>query len=420
MRPPADPPTPHALAQDHAAGLGVALADYDLERPPAEGPLTAPGDTPLADALTLMRQRHARALVVVDGAGAVLGMLTLRDACSPVSGAIAGAASVEQLAQAAQAIRAFAGDLLGHGVGARQVSEMISHLNDTLVERLVRLVAAQRGLDLERMCWLAFGSEGRGEQTLVTDQDNGLVFEGPRTGAERERWLDFGRAINDSLAACGYPLCRGGVMAGNPACCLTAEEWCDRFGGWIEHGSPEDLLKVCIYFDLRPVAGERKLAEPLRELVARQARGVPRFLKQLAENALRNPPPLSWLGTLETRKLDGRPMLDLKHHGTMMFVDAARLYALAGGIAHTGTRQRFDAIAVQLKVPRHESEAWVRAFEFLQMLRLQTQAAAGDSVPDAPNLVDVGSLNDIDRRMLKEALRVAQRLQQRMALDYQR
>ena len=201
---------------------------------------------------------------------------------------------------------------------------------------------------------------------------------------------------------------------------MTVAEWCGRFADWIEHGAPDDLLKASIYFDLRPVAGRPQLALPLKDLVSRRSGGVPRFLKQMADNSLRNPVPLSWLGTTETRKVAGRPMFDLKHHGTVVFVDAARLYALAHGIEHTGTSRRLEAIAGPLKVPAHESEAWVRGFEYLQLLRLQTQAARGRDGSGDPNLIDVASLNDIDRRMLNETLRVARRLQQRMQLDFHR
>jgi len=337
-----------------------------------------------------------------------------------VNARIGAAAGVGQFAETARAIRALAADLLAHGLGARQVSELISHFNERLTERLLHMIAGELGLDLGHACWLAFGSEGRGEQTLVTDQDNGLVFESTQPQHERARWLELGRRVNEGLCACGFSECKGQVMAGNPRCCLTPAEWCGRFGDWIEHGSADDLLNACIYFDLRPIAGRTELAQPLRELVTRQARRVPRFLKQMAENALRNPAPLNWRGAVETRKVGGRPMFDLKHHGTMLYVDAARLYALANGIAQTGTRRRFEAVAAQLAVPAHESEAWVEGFEFLQMLRLRAHAACGDDAAANPNAIDVSTLNDMDRRMLKESLRVAQRLQQRMELDYRR
>ena len=62
--------------------------------------------------------------------------------------------------------------------------------------------------------------------------------------------------------------------------------------------------------------------------------------------------------------------IDLKLNGTMIFVDAARLYALAQGIDATGTRARFEAAAEALHVEPRECQTWIGAFEFLQMLRL--------------------------------------------------
>ena len=333
-----------------------------------------------------------------------------------IGAAIAAARDVGELAAAARTIRAFARGLLEHGVGARQVSEQLSDLNDKLTDRMLQVAAGAQELDLGRACWLAFGSQGRREQTMVTDQDNGLVFDSRDPDRDRKRWLELGRRVNEGLADCGFAACKGQVMAGNPACCLTVAEWCGRFAGWIERGGPDELLKACIYFDLRPVAGNPQLAQPLTEFAVRQPGSVPRFLKQMADNALRNAVPLSWLGSTETHTVAGRPMLDLKHHGTMVFVDAARLYALAHRIEHSSTRLRLEAMGSEMKVPAHESGAWVRGFEYLQLLRLQTQSNHPDAVN--PNLIDVATLNDIDRRMLNETLRVARRLQQRMQLDY--
>jgi CBS domain-containing protein len=146
---------------------------------------------------------------------------------------------------------------------------------------------------------------------------------------------------------------------------------------------------------------------------------LPRFMKQMADNALRNRVPLNWLGGIDAKTVDGRAVVDLKMQGTAIYVDAARLYALAHGIAETNTRARFEAVARVLQVDAQEHDAWIRGFEFLQLLRLQVQLPAEGACAH-PNLIDIDALNDIDRRVLKEALRVARRLQQRMELDYQR
>ena len=144
----------------------------------------------------------------------------------------------------------------------------------------------------------------------------------------------------------------------------------------------------------------------------------------MAENALRNAPALNWHGGIDTTAEDGREWVDLKLHGTAIYVDAARLFALAHGVPATGTRERIEAAAAAMGVPAREAQAWVTGFEYLQMLRLRVQLALDDAAVKAgsvaPNLIDVGTLNDIDHRMLKESLRVARSMQQRIGLDYVR
>jgi len=433
------------VADAAGAPLGI-LTRHDIlgrvtlpQRPlatPIEAVMTAPILTltvehTAQDAALLMSRHGIRHVPITEG-GRAVSIVSERDlfalqrlSLKQVSTTLRAAPDLATLRQGASDIRRFARNLLGQGVRARQLTELISHLNDVLTERLVTMVAARRGLDLSRACWLSFGSEGRGEQTISTDQDNGLVFASDDAVRDRAQWLEFAREVNEALDACGYPLCKGNVMASNPQCCLTPAEWAQRFMHWMEHGAPEDLLNASIYFDLRPLAGDATLAQPLRALLAEHAPRLPRFMKQLALNALEHRAPLNWRGAIDTRTLHDHEVIDLKLQGTAIFVDAARIYALAHGVAHTGTRARLEGAAQALGVGAREGEAWVAAFEFLQLLRLQVQLdpASPPAVPAEPgnaNLVDVRSLNDIDRRMLKESLRVARALQQRLELDYQR
>jgi CBS domain-containing protein len=149
--------------------------------------------------------------------------------------------------------------------------------------------------------------------------------------------------------------------------------------------------------------------------VLEAARRTPRFLKQMAVNTLAQAAPLNWLGGIDTA---AGGTVDLKLQGTALFVHAARLYALAHGVAATNTRERLEAVGARLGAPRAEYEAWVGAFEFLQMLRLRVQLESPDG--DAPNRIAIADLNDIDRRILKESFRIARLLQQRLQLDYER
>ena len=404
----------------------VALPQVPLDTPIAEvmvQPVHTLTASHTAQDAALLMSRHGIRHVPVTRDGVVVGLVSERDlfamqrlSLKQVSTSIRTAPDLATLRLVAQDIRRFARNLLSQGVQARQLTALISHLNDVLTQHLVEIKAAEHGVALAEICWLALGSEGRGEQTVATDQDNALILRNGTTARQRRAALVFGHDVNLALQECGYPLCRGGIMAGEPACCLTLREWSERFSHWIEHGAPEDLLNASIYFDLRPLAGDAMLAEALRSEVRESARRTSRFLKQMAVNALTRGVPLNWLGGIDS---DERGTVDLKLQGTAIFVDGARLYSLAHGVAATSTRERLETVGQRMGLPSAEYEAWVGGFEFLQMLRLRVQLEGPDAAEN-PNRVRVADLNDIDRRILKESFRLARQLQQRLQLDYER
>ena len=230
--------------------------------------------------------------------------------------------------------------LLAQGVGARQLTELISHLNDVLTERLVRLMATRHGLDLHRACWLAFGSEGRSEQTIATDQDNGHRLRERRPGARPPRLAAL-RARRQPgarrLRLPAVPRQRHGVEPGVLPHASASGASASR------PGSTMARRRICSTPASSSTFARSPDAPSWSSRCARRCSGragrVPRFLRQMAENALQLQPPLNWLGGIETRTVDGRETIDIKLQGTALFVDVARIYALAHGCAETGTRE---------------------------------------------------------------------------------
>ncbi|BEI37826.1 DUF294 nucleotidyltransferase-like domain-containing protein [Polynucleobacter sp. HIN7] len=380
-------------------------------------------DTAETAGLTMSRY-HIRHLPVLRGKELV-GIISERDLFSlqrlslnNISSSIRSAEDVDSLKECASNIRKFARNLLGQGVQARQLTALISHLNDVLTAQLIAIFAKQHDLSMDRFAWISLGSEGRSEQTIATDQDNALILMDSEI-SHKARYLAFAKDVNHALDACGYPLCKGNIMASNPELCISQQEWLQRFARWIEQGNPEDLLNASIFFDFRALAGNESLLEPLRNYVVKHAEATPRFIKLLVENSLQWKVPFNWFGSLETKELDGKKTIDIKLQGTAIMVDCARIYSLAHGISAVNTRERLAAIGRALKLNESESIAWIAAFEYLQTLRLAAQID-GHAIGGNPNAVDVEQLNSVDKTILRESLSEVRNLQQRLELDYVR
>lgn len=420
-------------AQARPAGI---LTSHDMVRVAAEDaaarpvaelmsrdPVSLPGHSLAYEAAVTMLGRRIRHVLVVED-GRLAGIVSERDLFSlqrlglgEITMGMRLANDIPALAGLAAEIRRLAGLLVEQGVAPEQLTLFVSVLNDRLSQRAIEIVRRRHDLERLRWCWLAFGSEGRLEQTLSTDQDNGLIFDshdGTTPARSRERLLPFAREVNEALDACGFPLCKGKVMASNPELCLSLEEWQGKMAGWIEVSMPKALLDAAICFDFRALFGDAALAEALREWVGARIRIYPSFLRHMAEAALQARPGLNRLGGFAT---EGTPAsLDLKLQGARIFVDAARIYALARGLPQTNTAERLRA---SLGASEADAQAAVAAFYVIQRLRLEGQFAHPDAGGATVNRVVPERLDRVTQAALREALRIARELQSRLALDYQ-
>jgi CBS domain-containing protein len=333
---------------------------------------------------------------------------------------IRSARDVEEVAGAAERIRDLPQRLLDEGLTSDSITGLVTALNDLVTVRLIELLGADDALRAAGGGWIALGSEGRAEQTLATDQDNAIVFaDDPRPEDRRRALLPLAGQVNRALDRCGYPLCRGDVMASNPRWCLSWSEWRERFADWIERPEPQALLNATIFFDFRAVHGDRTLVARLWEWLAAYAPDRGRFLLLMVQNALQNQPPLGLVRDFVLASGGEHPdTLDLKVNGVQPFVEAARIYGLAAGVTATNTLERLDAAARVRGIPGIEVEAWQGAFRFVQRLRLRLNVAQRARSETLHNHLNPATLSELERGSLKEALRQARKLQTRLARDF--
>jgi CBS domain-containing protein len=370
--------------------------------------LTAAADTPVYEAWMRLLDAGLHHLPIVRD-GEVVGVVTSSDLMRSSAHGPLGVirrveryASRESLPGYGARVAEMAASLLAARLDPVVLAGLVARLNDALLRPILRWAEDELGPPPAPYAWLAFGSEGRMEQTLLTDQDNALVY-ADEGGASRDWYQAFAERVNGDLEAAGFPRCPGGYMARSWH--GTVSEWVDRFRGWLEAPSPRALLDAAIFFDHRRVAGRLDVA-PL-QAVMDAAPERPVFLRALAAEAMTfHPPP-----TLLLRLRGESSVVDLKKHGISPIVFLARCYALEVRSPERNTLSRIEAAArAGVMAPEVHGDVG-EAYRFLLGLRLRLQLAMVVDGRPVTNEVPLSELTPVERSRLKESFRVVSRWQ---------
>lgn len=411
----------------------IAEQAGDLDDPVDSVMTPAPYHLPPAatafDAAIAMTSRHIAHICVV-GQERLVGVVSERDLFSlqrvdlvHLARTVRQANHLGTLAALRTEIRRLVDSMLAHGASSTQITHIITLLNDHTVCRVIELCLQEHGDPGIPFTWLCFGSEGRREQTLLTDQDNGMLFDAEtsqQAQACRERLLPLAERINQALAECGFTLCKGNIMAGNPRLCLSTSEWRARFEQLIRTNTPLNLLQSVIFFDFRVVWGEPMRAERMFASVVDSIRSNSLFQRMLAQSALAHRPPIGrFRDFVVARSGAEKDTLDLKTQGLTPFVDGARVLALANGITECNTLERFRRLSAARVIDPLDAAAYEEAYHFIQLIRMRQHQRQDLQQAPKSNRIDPDTLNHLDRVILRESFRQASRLQASLALRYQ-
>ena len=411
-----DPP---GIVTDHDFQVKVLAEGLGPDTPVAQvmtRPLkTLPADTPVHGALLYMLEERIHHLPVERG-GAIIGMLTATDLLrhqmtNPLylMRRLDHLDRAESLTTYGRDAAAMVERLFRGGLKVGQIGRVFSSLNDALIRRLCKLAEADLGPPPCPYAWLVFGSEGRMEQALLTDQDNALVYAEDIDGA-KDYFARLAARVVDDLVRAGFPPCPGGCMATNWN--RTRDNWRQTIRGWIDEPTPDNLMVSSIFFDFRAVAGTLEVGI-LDDLVAGAAANE-LFMAHLARVSLRFKPPLGLFQQIQAT--DGK--VDLKKRGIAPIVAAARVYGLEAGTRARPTRERLEAAIETNVVSRDLGQTLIETYRFLLQMRLREQlgALAGGGRPD--NDVNVKALSSLQRRHLKDAFGAIREMQGALAQRY--
>ncbi len=389
-----------------AAGLGSQTPARQVMSRPLK---TLDSDAPVFAALRFMLDENMHHLALVEE-GKIVGLITGTDLLRLEAGSpfylrkiLDDLENQTEIAHYSREIAALVQTLFRGGLGAVQIGQMVSSLNDLLVKRLVILAERDLGPAPTEFAWIVFGSEGRLEQALLTDQDNALIY-GEESEAARAYFLALADRVVNGLIQVGFPPCAGGFMATH--WCKSLEEWRGLFASWVRTPKPQALLDAAIFFDFRPVAGALSLL-PLDEILA-GAGTEKAFIAHLAQGALDFYPPLGFFNRL--RSNDGR--IDVKKGGLAPIVGLARVAALAGGSLERSTLERLVTAGNSgVILSRDDASELAEIFKFLLHLRLRQQLAALEANRPLDHNVQLSSLSTLERRHLRDGFVMIRRIQ---------
>ncbi|MGB3633101.1 MAG: DUF294 nucleotidyltransferase-like domain-containing protein [Rubrobacteraceae bacterium] len=316
------------------------------------------------------------------------------------------------------------------GVKPKDLVTINTELNDHLMKRLIGLVEqdlqetrSEMRVDLP-WAWLSLGSEGRGEMSLLTDQDNALIYADPANEDEAEKAEEWFRTlaeqVNEVLAKAGFELCEGDIMARNPKLRLPVSEWKEYFQGLISKPDADVLVWASVLFDLRGLYGDMSLVEELENSILESLNDSRGFLPFMVQNALGSRPPLSFFRrfVLE-RSGEYRHTFNVKRRGVKPITDAARVLAIQlGYLDSVNTEDRLRHISRQIPGLKSTAEDALDAYNYLIELRFMHHLRTIERGEKLNNQINPSDLNNTQQNMLKVVFSTVQDVQDALARQF--
>ena len=364
----------------------------------------------LGDAMAVMLRHRVHRVVVMEGEQ-VIGILEALDLFSFLSNQshmiteqIEEARDLAGLSQAAALITRMIALLHRGGSRVNLIAKLVQQLNARLFERAWHLIAPAELV--ANSCLFVMGSEGRGEQLLKTDQDNGLIWrDGYTPPADMEAICQrFSGALQDF----GYPECPGLIMVSNPQWRKSASEFGQMTRLWLMMPGPDSLMNLAIFMDAHAVCGDARLLEEVQRGLMALATDSDIMLSRFAAAIDLFGSSTGWWNRLLGLG-DADQRLNLKKEAIFPLVHGVRSLALADRLTQTNTVDRLEALVLDGKLSAEMGADLTDSLYFFMGLRLKAGLAELETGKPVTGAIDVVRLSSLDRDLLKDTLGVVKR-----------
>jgi CBS domain-containing protein len=367
-------------------------------------------------AALLSMTRHDKRRLAIKGNGTYVGILEDIDILGLVAGnsqlipgRIDRAHSVDELVAPAADIQNQVDRLERQGARVESIAEITSDLNRRLFAKLFDLTAPPSVRAAG--CLMVMGSEGRGEQTVRTDQDNGLLLAHPVDERELQA---FRQAFAAALARFGFPPCPGNVMVSNPKWSQPVDGFIHELKGWVMTPTQDSAMNLGIFFDAVGVAGDGGLVDRARSSLIEMMRGESAYLAHFARAIDQFAGASAGMLTSIMASVGvASDEIDVKKTGTFPIVHGIRTLAIERGIKEVPTVGRIQALVADGVLGDELGRELAGALSYFMEIRLRSQLRAiKTGRRETESLVNLGELSTRDRDLLRDALRVVKRFRE--------
>lgn len=390
--------------------------------------ISIPKEALLYEALLLMFQTKIEFILVLDGSkytGYLSRFRVLTEhAQSPLVfiQSVRMANSTDELKAKWSRVPELISKLLDRGVNAEIVNQIVTTISDEILLKVLEGVRSEMDEPPAKFAFMVMGSEGRQEQTLLTDQDNAIIYEDKANEQRelvREYFLSFAEKVSDRLNTIGFSFCEGNFMAKNPKWTHSLSHWKNNYREWVNMSAPDNVIKFSTFFDCRFIYGDKKLFNELGAYMSECIdKTTSKFFYSLASNTLHYEPPLTFFNSIRTFNKDEKKVFNLKQSMTPI-VDMVRMLALRNKIMETNTGKRMAMLYSEKHINQKQYEELHHAYYYLMGVRLKNQSRNILNEFRTPtNLLEPSKLTNVEQSTLKEIFKFIKDLQSTVKMEF--
>lgn len=302
-----------------------------------------------------------------------------------------------------------------------QWNRVLNQTHDMLIKRTVMLaeeLLMNRGAGAPPVpfSFILFGSGGRGEQTLWSDQDNGIIYEPSAevdpNAIEEYFHLLVGTVLR-GLQEVGYPPCEGNVVCTNSRWLKPRREWKRMIQEWMDEPNWEHVRYLLIFSDGRTVYGDSQLLHTVKEQMLHTLTENRDFPRVLLNNTLHHKVPMNIFGQIiKERYGEDAGGFDIKYGAYIPMVNSIRLLALMHGIGAHSTEERIHELEAVGQLTERMAGAWRTTLAGLLRMRSETPYAIDDGMITTRGKLSASYLQgEENRKRLKSILKSVKRIQ---------